>query len=200
MVLFISVRTTYWKLLLASSFSHAFLGTCVFLIVMWNISTSTLPGMDYHYLGVMLLTLMFRWQLAFFAINLVALSFVLSGTLDWRVFPVTILTLGVIPIFVAHWWYRFSERKLPNHFFIYIFVNAFFGAAVVILVAILANACALLLNDAYTWEKLEIEFFPFLPLMMFPEAFITGTLITLMVAFKPGWVLTFDDIKYLQKK
>ena len=42
------------------------------------------------------------------------------------------------------------------------------------------------------------EYARFLPLMLFPESFITGALITMMVVFRPAWVVSFDDERYLK--
>jgi uncharacterized membrane protein len=44
------------------------------------------------------------------------------------------------------------------------------------------------------------EYLPFFLLISFSEAFITGMLITTMVIYKPEWVATFDDKRYLLDK
>lgn len=196
----IVLRTAPWKALLDNSQSHAFLGGCVLLLTLWSITATALPGLEFHYLGAMLMTLMFRWQLAFVALNLVLLGVVLSGGASWQTIPINGLTMGLIPVLVAYGIYRFSERALPNHFFVYVFVNAFFGAGVTLLVSILTTSTILMMADVYTFGQLTESYFPFLPLMVFPEAFITGFLITLLIAFLPGWVLTFDDALYLKGK
>jgi uncharacterized membrane protein len=36
--------------------------------------------------------------------------------------------------------------------------------------------------------------------MMFAEAFFSGMLITGMILFRPEWVMTFDDKRYLHGK
>ena len=41
------------------------------------------------------------------------------------------------------------------------------------------------------------EYLWYFLLLLFPEAFITGTLITLFVVFRPHWVISFDDRRYL---
>jgi uncharacterized membrane protein len=43
---------------------------------------------------------------------------------------------------------------------------------------------------------------PLLPyvLLMFPEAFLSGGLITLMAVYLPHWVASFDDRRYLYRK
>ena len=103
-----------------------------------------------------------------------------------------------MPILTSYGLYRLVEWKLPNHLFIYLFINAFFGAALAIGVAVTFSALLLVAAGVYHLDYLLKEYFPFLPLMMFPEAFITGMLTTLAVVFYPQWVLTFDDAKYLK--
>jgi uncharacterized membrane protein len=49
----------------------------------------------------------------------------------------------------------------------------------------------------YPLDYLLENYLPFFLLMAFSEAFITGMLITMMVIYKPEWVATFDDKRYL---
>jgi len=199
LLVWISVlRTTSWRQLLDKSLSHAFLGTCVLLIALWHISTRQFPGLNYHFLGAALLTLLFRWQLAFVAVNIVLLALLFSGEGQWQTLPLNALTMGLLPILISYGLYRLVESKLPHNLFIYIFINAFFGAALTILIAVSATALILVEAGVYEYSYLQQYYFPFLPLMMFPESFITGMLTTLAVVFYPQWVLTFDDRKYLK--
>jgi uncharacterized membrane protein len=191
-------RTTPWRRLLDDSLSNGFLGTCVLLLVLWHITTRQFPGLNYHFLGATLLTLMFRWQLAFVGINLVLLGMFLSGEGQWQTLPINALTMGVAPILTSYGLFRLVEWKLPNHLFIYLFINAFFGAALAIGVAVTVSALLLVSAGVYHLDYLLKGYFPFMPLMMFPESFITGMLTTLAVVFYPQWVLTFDDSKYLK--
>ena len=192
------LRTAPWRRLLDNSLSHGFLGSCVLLLALWHITTPHFPGLNYHFLGATLLTLMFRWQLAFVGMNLVLMGMCISGDGHWQTLPVNALTMGLIPILTSYALYRLVEWKLPNHLFIYLFINAFFGAALTIGVAVTVSALLLVSAGVYHLDYLLKEYFPFLPLMMFPEAFITGMLTTLAVVFYPQWVLTFDDTKYLK--
>ena len=106
---------------------------------------------------------------------------------------------GFKVILTGYGLYRLVETKLPNHLFVYLFLNAFFGAAITIGVAVTVSALLLASAGVYHLDFLLTEYLPFLPLMMFPESFITGMLTTLAVVFYPQWVLTFDDAKYLNK-
>mgnify|MGYP000449926610 CR=1 FL=1 len=39
----------------------------------------------------------------------------------------------------------------------------------------------------------------FIPLM-YPEAFLTGAVISIFVIYKPHWISTFDDRRYLHRR
>lgn len=199
LVLIVVVLTAPWKRLLDNSLSHGYLGTCVLLLVLWHITTEELPGLNYHFLGVTLLTLMFRWQLAFIGINLIMVAMCLNGEGQWLTLPINALATGIVPILVSYGLYQVVDRKLPNHLFVYLFVNAFFGASLTMAVAVTLSALLLNAAGVYHLDYLLNNYFPFLPLMMFPESFITGMLMTLAVVFYPQWVLTFDDARYLKK-
>jgi uncharacterized membrane protein len=192
------LRTTPWRRLLDNSLSNAFFGTCVLLIMLWHVTIHQFPGLNYHFLGATLLTLMFRWQLAFVAVNLVLLAMMISGEGHWQTIPLNALTMGLVPILTSYGLYRLVENRLPNHLFVYLFINAFFGAALTLSVAVILSALLLVSAGVYHLDYLLKDYFPFLPLMLFPESFITGMLTTLAVVFYPQWVLTFDDAKYLK--
>ncbi|MCW9025400.1 MAG: energy-coupling factor ABC transporter permease [Gammaproteobacteria bacterium] len=189
-----------WKQMAEPGKLHVFLGTCVGLMVLWNMSATFLPGLDYHFLGTTLLTLMFGWRQAFLAINLILLSMILGGHADWQTHSINALIMGLLPIAIAQSIFNFADRKMVNNFFIYVLFNGFFGAALTMCLLLLSSSCLLLLGDIYTLELLNYKFYPYLPLLMFPEAFITGMLITIMVAMTPGWVSTFDDHRYIHGK
>lgn len=198
-VLIVVLLTAPWKRLLDKSLSHAYLGTCVLLLALWHITTQELPGLDYHFLGAALLTLMFRWQLAFIGINLTLVAMWLNGEGHWQTLPINALTLGLIPVLLSYGLYRLVDWKLPKHLFVYLFANAFFGAALTMAAAVSVSALLLSVAGIYHFDYLVHNYLPFLPLMMFPESFITGVLITLAVYFYPQWVLTFDNARYLKK-
>jgi len=186
-----------WYKLKPGHLTHVYLGSCVSLLLLWSIKSDAIPGLEYHYLGAMLLTLMFGWQLAFIALSIVLIGLVINGSSDWQTYPLNALLLGLFPTLLSHTIHRLVERYLPHHFFIYIFANAFFGAALVLLGTIMLTTLILLTGEIYNWQKLTQLYLSFIPLMIFPEAFITGFLITVMVVMRPGWVLSFDDRRYL---
>lgn len=200
LILILALANAPWHKLGNGKTLHLYLGTCVALMILWGIKANTIPGLEYHYLGATLLTLMFGWQLAYIAVNIILAAIIINGGGDWQSFPMNTLIMGIVPIIVSHIIYKLVEAKLPNHFFIYVFLNAFFGAALALTALIALSACVLMLGGVYTMEQLSSDYFPVIPLMAFPEAFITGALITSMVIMRPNWVSTFSDSRYLNGK
>lgn len=191
---------TPWRRLLDNENSHVFLGSCVGLTVMWLIKADGIPGMDYHYLGATLLTLMVGWRLAIIGMSLVLTGMVYDGMSDWHNFPINALLMGVLPVVISQLIHYFVQKKLPNNFFVYIFLTAFFGAGIAVAMSILAASGLLLASGVHALRILALKYLPYTPLMMFPEAFITGMLITMFVALRPNWVVTFDDDRYINGK
>lgn len=189
-----------WRWLLRSEHSHVYFGTTVILLLLWSMHAGTMEGLEYHYLGATLMTLMFGWPLAIVGMSIVLLGLVLNGTSDWQAFPLNVLVMGVLPVFVSQFFYFLVDRRLPNHFMTYIFIGAFLGAGVAIGIALSVAAGILILSGVYSLARLGREFFPYVPLMIFPEAIITGMLLTVMVGLRPTWVSTFDDERYLKGK
>jgi len=123
-----------------------------------------------------------------------------SGNIGWLTFALNAWAMIAVPVFIAWAILRAVERWLPAHFFIYIFVATFFGAAVnTVLTGFLAT---LLLGVAgvYPMDMLFGDFFLSYVLLGFAEAWLNGGAITLMVVYFPHWVGTFDDRHYLWKK
>jgi uncharacterized membrane protein len=93
-----------------------------------------------------------------------------------------------------------AETHLPANFFVYIFACAFFGAGLAMLTVIITGSGLLSIGGAYASEQLYRDYLQLIPLFMFPEAFITGLLMTLLIVYRPEWVTSFDDRRYLAGK
>lgn len=200
LVFIYTLVTCPWRRIRPNNVMHAYLGSCVALLLLWSIKSAAIPGLEYHYLGATLLTLMFGWRLAFLALSIVLAGLVINGGSDWQSYPMNALTMALLPSLLSYLIYRIVDRYLPNHFFVYIFVNAFFGAALVLAGILMLAALIMLAGGVITWRELAAHYLPFIPLMIFPEGFITGFLLTVMVVMRPEWVTTFDDHRYLDGK
>jgi uncharacterized membrane protein len=106
----------------------------------------------------------------------------------------------VVPVLTSYAVLKLTQKYLVDNFFVYIFVVAFFGAGIAVAASRLSSILLLSLVDAYPDAKLIGESLLYLPLFMFPEAFITGMLISVFVVYRPDWVVTFDDERYINGK
>jgi uncharacterized membrane protein len=200
LLLFLAGYRAPWQSLKDETHLHVFLGSCVLLMPLWLIKTPILPGLDYHYLGATLMTLMFGWRLAIVGMSVVLVAAVLNGNLDWASYPLNTLVMGAVPVAVSYWLLRAIERWLPPNYFVYVFAGAYGGAALALVATVLSALTVLWLSGVYGFAQISDKYFPLILLLAVPEAFITGIVIALLVTFRPHWVSTFDDNRYLKER
>lgn len=190
-----------WRELVSNSAQqHVYFGAIAMLLLMWGFKAGITPGLGFHHLGATLFALMFNWARAIPGLTVVIIASYAVAQPDWLSLGINGLLSLVLPIAVSIAILRLSWRFLPDNLFIYIFVCAFFGAAIAVAVSRFAVALVLWFAGAYPWDTLWNESIIVLPLFMLPEGFITGLLITLFVVYLPDWVRTFDDARYLHGK
>ena len=196
----VALRLMPWGRLFDKQQSNVFFGSIVGLLVLWVLRTEVTGGLVFHLSAMTAMTLMFGWSMAVLGGGLVLLGVTLTGLADWGGFPVNLLTEVVVPVTLTQAILVVVRSVLPKHFFIYVFVNAFIAGGLVGTVSAFFAALLLAGADAHTWSEMQATVFPFFPLMFFPEAFLNGWIMTLMVVFKPGWVGSFRDEEYLRGK
>lgn len=188
-----------WARLRGNEQSHVYLGAIVAGAVLWSIGASigALPRL--HLLGATLLYLMFGLPLAVVATGAVAALATAFVPGDWLLVAPRALLGGILPVLVSHAVLRLCERHLPANFFVYVFGAAFFGGAAAMLAAGAATAGLLLvLVPGAPLPRESIG--PVLLMLAFGEATLTGMLATLMAVYRPAWIQTFSDERYLAKK
>jgi uncharacterized membrane protein len=195
-----AVRWANWRRLAYADQLNVFLGAVVTLLVLWSLRTEVQPGFVWHLSGMVTLTLMFGWSLALIAGSLALLGTTLFGMNDWSGFLPSALVFIVLPATLTQVLLGLARAYLPKHYFIYVFVNAFFGGGLIAIALAFTATALLLLSGAFTLEKLSDTYLLFLPLMFFPEAVLNGWLISILVGFKPDWVGSFRDEEYLHGK
>lgn len=195
-----AARNAPWRRLTEPSFLNAWLGAIVGLSVLWTIRAGIQPGLAVHLLGGTVCTLMFGPHLALLAVSLVAVVAAFAGSIEPWSLPLNILLMGGVPIAVSLGVLRAAERWLPSHFFVYILAVAFFGAALSMAATGLTASALLATSGAYPLDYLRSDYLPWFLLMSWAEAFTSGALITVLVVYRPQWVATFDDERYLDGK
>jgi uncharacterized membrane protein len=184
-----------WRRLRDPSVLNAWLGSIVALFVLWTIRAQVQPGLAFHLLGATATTLMFGPRLALVALSLVAVATAVSGGIEPLTVPLNLLILAAVPIAVTRVVMRGTGHWLPRHLFVYIFGNAFFGAALAMFATGLAAGALLAAGGRAGGPGPDYLLSCFL--LSSAEAFMTGGAITLLVVYRPGWVTTFDDTRYL---
>lgn len=179
---------------------HVYFGAMVALLIFWRIRAGISPGLGFHHLGATMFTLMFGWPLALLGLSTVMIASVLTQHNEVLSLGVNGLLSIAIPVFVSHGILRLSQKRLPDNFFIYIFIAAFFGAGIAVAASRLSALALLSVVQAYPDSQLVAESLLYVPLFMFPEAFITGMLTCAFVIYKPDWMMTFDDERYIVGK
>lgn len=191
------LRRAPWSRLRDNAQSHLFLGSSLTLVFVWGLRPPALGGIEFHLLGSTLVTLMFGPHLAMLAVGIATVGLVVLGRIAPEAYSVTVLLLGGIPVGLSWLVLRFAERMLPANFFVYIFGPGFFGAALgMITSGAVVAALAATFGDPAT-ILMAGEFLPYCFLLAFAEATLTGMVVTLMVVYRPQWVGTFDDVRYL---
>lgn len=194
------IRQAPWRRLLDSSQLNLLLGFAVGLTLIWSLKAGVKPGLNLHMLGAMAATLIFGPWLALVALALALTGITLNGAVEWTAWPVNFVLMGAVPVGVASLIRRAIERWLPAHFFVFVFVAGFAGAALTVILQGLVAAAAMVLAGAYPAAFLLGEYLPFFLLLGFAEAWISGAIVTLLVVYRPEWVVAFDDRRYLLNK
>lgn len=190
-----------WRALGNPSRLNLFLGATVALLALWQIRTGVRPGLAFHLYGISALTLMFGFWRACFAGMLILLANVVLGRGNLIALGIDMLLQVALPATVSWYVFRLMERHLPAHFFIYVLGNGFFGAALAVSMIGLATAVVMVLAGAYPLDYLLSQYIPYASLLIsWAEAFSTGMAITVMAVYRPAWLETFDDVKYLNNK
>ncbi|MDH3221143.1 MAG: energy-coupling factor ABC transporter permease [Gammaproteobacteria bacterium] len=200
MLMLVALSTAPWAKIRDNEAQHIFLGATVAVCLLWVMRGGIQEGLSFHLLGMTLLCLMFEWQFALVAASLVVAMMTLQGPAGWEAFGLNVLLMGALPILFTRIFLYLCQRRLPHNYYIYVFLNAFLGGGLSILLAGAASAWLQHVADVQPTGSIARNFLQILPLLMFGEAFINGGAMTLLVAYRPRWVATFHDSWYVSNK
>lgn len=192
-------RVSWVELLADSRRQHLFYGSVFVLAVLWLVRREFDSGLTFHFIGLTAVTLLLDWQLAILAGALAQLALVALGVDDAAAMGANGLLRILLPVLVTVLILRGLERFRPTNLFLYIFISGFFAAALSAAAVVLVGMGLLSWGGQLSVPDTALEFFGYLLLVMFPEAFINGTAVTGLVVFYPQWVETFDSDRYLQE-
>ena len=199
-VLLLAIYRAPWRILLQKDASNILFATCVAIFLIWQMKIQVADGLAAHLLGMTVLTLMFRWQVAIMSQAAILLGMTLISNADFSAFAMNGILSGVIPVAISYLIWRLNEWYLPANYFVYIFIAAFLAAALSMLTTgyLSYRVLSMSLNNLSS-QTLDEYLLIFIPLM-YPEAFLTGAVISIFVIYKPQWISTFDDQRYLRRR
>jgi uncharacterized membrane protein len=145
--------------------------------------------------GACLIVLMFGWPLAVWTL----LPIAAIGAWLLGASPAEAIELaawhGVVPATFALGIGIAIRRWLPSHLFVYILGRAFIGTALALMAAGALATFVRPLPPATDAGSLLLGYW----LMAWGEALLTGMLTAIFVAYRPEWLLTWSDRRYLPR-
>ena len=184
-----------WRALAGSAPPWPALVWWLLMPVLWSADRlSAIPVLQ-PLAGSCLLMMMLGWPLAVLLLVPVAAATLLIGGLT----PLEALGrgvwLGVVPVTLAMLVGAGLRRWLPHHLFIYILGRGFFATAVAVAAAGTLAAGLQAVPVGLSRQDLLLARW----LFAWGDAFITGMLVAIFVAFRPEWLATYADRIYLPR-
>jgi uncharacterized membrane protein len=183
-----------WRLLGHAGLHTPLLATLALLPLLWALPFWHQLPLHLQWSGACLVTLCLGWPLAVPVLTL-------AGGVTWAITDATgeqalalLLWQGLVPSTLALALGGALRRWLPHHPFIYILGRGFLGTVLCLF------ASALLAQWAgHTLPNVQPELSRVaLWLMAWSDAFITGLLVAIFVAYRPHWLATWSDTLYLK--
>ncbi|CAM3434043.1 energy-coupling factor ABC transporter permease [Shewanella violacea] len=195
---FIWPRDEFTALISDKQQQNQILLVAIALNSLWLINASLVQGIHVHFLGLVVLMLMYGWRMATVISILPVLffsTFIFKLPFEFGIYGLLATALPLFLCFVVH-----SQvfKYLPHHLLVYIFCGAFINGFLSMVFHILSWATWLWLSADYDWAFLSDNYLLLIPLLGFPEALLNGMAITLLVVYRPQWLYDYSDKTYFQ--
>ncbi|WP_087746423.1 MULTISPECIES: hypothetical protein [unclassified Acidovorax] len=170
------------------------LATLVFLPWLWALPTLHAMPLQLQWSGACLVVLMLGWPLAMPVLLVVGvIASLLSPAMGWPEALGAIAWQGVVPATLALILGALVRRFVGTHLFVYVLGRAFLGTVLCLFASgALSQWSGHQLPGVGDELSLVARW-----LMAWGDAFVTGMLTAIFVAFKPQWLATWSDPLYL---
>lgn len=194
-----ALRRTNWQALrVQPMLQHIFYIACLGLAGLWSIRAGISSGLGIHFMGLTATTLLMGWPLALLAGAISLLFVTLVGLESLWCFGVNYLISVALPVATSYGVLRWVQSHFPSNPFIYIFLCGFFNGAFAILCVAISTSLMLGTLEVYSWSKVYDNYLMYLPLMLFPEAFMNGMLVAGIMGTKPELLSSFNVDEYFK--
>lgn len=193
LALAVAATVSPWRALRAPQVQHPWLACLVLLPWLWASQRALPGGVALQMSGAGLLVLMFGWPLAVLSLLPVA---ALGSWIAGLSGPVALNLLawnGVMTASFALLLGLATRRWLPRHPFVFILGRGFIATALAMMAAGTVASMLAPLPPGTELGNLLIGHW----LMAWGEAFATGMLTAIFVAFRPEWLASWSDARYL---
>lgn len=166
-VMWALLRSPWVELFADRRRQHLLFGTVFALFMLWLVRRDFDTGVSYHFIGMTAVTLLLDWPLAIVGGFAAQIGLVLLGRQDLAAVGINGMLLILLPVLVTE------------------------GCA------LLAGLGLLWFDGRFAMPEWIEDFVGYLWLIIFPEAFINGMVISALVVFCPEWLETFNRTRYL---
>ena len=183
-----------WRMLVGTELLTPLLAALVLLPWLWALPSLHQMPLQLHWSGAPLVTLMLGWPLAVLALVAVGITTTLISATSVDTATALIVWQGLLPATFALLLGAALRRWVTHHPFVYVLGRGFLGSVLCIFAAsLLAQWTGHDLPNVSSGLSV-IAFW----LMAWGDAFITGMMCAIFVAFKPYWLATWSDNLYLK--
>jgi uncharacterized membrane protein len=191
------IRQAEWRALTIPLRQHLLFASLLFLVVLWMISVRTFEGIWLHFLGVTAVTLLVGLRFTLLVGGLACAIHALLIEQPLAVAPIAWLVSVVCPASLSRLLVYWLRRRPQSNLFIYL-LGAGFGGGVLAALGTAVLSLFVLLAAGHTDRvTAALETWPLITLIMFPEGFINGMVLSVIVVLNPEAVKTFDSDKYM---
>lgn len=186
-----------WRIETKDAALRVFPAFVVGLLLIWRIKAGLHHGLEIHLLGLTAITLMFGRGLAILAVISIYVLLAFSGEIAWSAIGWNAVLVGVLPVLLAAQIQQWVYRVLPRNYFVFVFISSFLNGAIVMVFTMSLLAGFVLMTESHSIDLVHNEFVILMPLLMFPEAFLNGSLMAVLAIYRPQWVSGFDERIYM---
>lgn len=176
-----------WRRLREPGQQHLFFGAVVTTMLLWRLNAAVLPGLDLHFIGAAALVLMFGPHLAFLALTGALAGTAALGAADLPALGLTGLLTIALPVAAVSLMTRVPG--LPRHPAARAFGHGFAGGLFSILATGAAAVAVLSVSGEFGPAFLAREYLPFLCLLAWSEAVLTGVILFVFAIDRPHWLV-----------
>ncbi|MDO4776831.1 MAG: hypothetical protein Q4A06_05150 [Cardiobacteriaceae bacterium] len=179
---------------------HIFFFGVLCLAFLAALRIGTQPGLWLHLSGITAATLIMGRRLALLAGTLALLLLVATGRETFSTLAAHALLFVALPAYVSYGFCRLLQKILPHNPFIFTLGAGFFGGILALAATMLGVSLLLAASGLYGWPLLWDKYLKFLPIVIYPEGFLNGLLVTVMVAFHPHLLSAFNPDSYFNSQ